>query len=63
VKLVIDPERCQGHTLCKMAAPALIELDDEDGHAAPSPHDLADQEVAAARAAVATCPESALKLV
>ena len=32
MKLYVDPERCQGHTLCAMRAPELFTLDDIDGH-------------------------------
>lgn len=62
MKLVIDFQRCQGHTLCKIAAPELIELDDKDGHAVPSSGELQGAEVDAAYAAIDTCPEQALSL-
>jgi ferredoxin len=32
VKVYVDPEHCQGHTLCAMIAPHLFQLDDVDGH-------------------------------
>ena len=32
MKVHVDPERCQGHTLCAMIAPDLFTLDDVDGH-------------------------------
>jgi ferredoxin len=33
VKIVIDPDKCQGHTLCAAAAPKIFGLREEDGHA------------------------------
>ena len=32
-RAVVDPELCQGHTLCNMAAPDIFQLREEDGHA------------------------------
>jgi len=60
VKVRVDPELCQGHTLCALAAPGVFRLSDEDGHSyvdsAEVPPDL---EASVARAA-ATCPEGAI---
>jgi len=62
VKVRVDPEICQGHTLCAMTAPALFELNDEDGHASAASEDvLADQEKPA-RDAASSCPEQAIIL-
>lgn len=56
---VLD-ERCQGHTLCATAAPAVFGLREEDGHAyatvADVPPELEDQ----ARRAALGCPEQAI---
>ena len=32
MKVHVDPERCQGHTLCAMIAPDVFQLDEVDGH-------------------------------
>ena len=32
MKVHVDPEKCQGHTLCAMRAPGLFELSETDGH-------------------------------
>ena len=32
-RAIVNPELCQGHTLCNMAAPEIFQLRDEDGHA------------------------------
>jgi ferredoxin len=58
----IDPDVCQGHTLCALAAPQIFFLRDEDGHAyVESPDVPADQEDLV-RKAVATCPEGAITI-
>ena len=63
MKVTVQDDVCQGHTLCAMAAPALFGLRDDDGHAyVLVTGDLApDQEVAARRAAEG-CPERAIVL-
>jgi ferredoxin len=62
MRLRVDYNRCQGHTLCALAAPALVELREDDGHAAPVARDLVDDELPVAQAAVDACPERALSL-
>ena len=62
LKVIVDPELCQGHNRCKAIAPRLFELD-EFGHA----HAAGDGSVPAgledkARLAEANCPEFAIKL-
>jgi ferredoxin len=58
----VDPDVCQGHTLCALAAPQIFLLREEDGHAyveSPDvPAELEDQ----VRKAVATCPEGAISI-
>jgi len=62
VKVHVDPERCQGHTLCAMIAPDMFELDDVDGHSSPvSEHVPADTEAKVADA-VRSCPEQAISI-
>ena len=59
MKIVVDPERCQGHNRCHALAPTLFEIDDLGyATAAPGPVD-ADLE-SAARLAAANCPEAAI---
>jgi len=33
VRVFVDPDLCQGHTLCNMVAPEIFSLREEDGHA------------------------------
>jgi ferredoxin len=62
VKVKVDPERCQGHTLCAMIAPKVFELDEVDGHSSPVSEDVpADQETQVAEA-VRSCPEQAISI-
>ncbi|GAA4810891.1 ferredoxin [Streptomyces ziwulingensis] len=62
MKVRVDPERCQGHTLCAMRAPKVFELDEIDGHSSPIteevPEDQQDQVVEAVR----SCPERAISV-
>lgn len=60
MRVVVDPELCQGHTLCNMVAPDIFHLREEDGHAVVVVDTLdADQE-ALARKAELGCPERAI---
>lgn len=62
MKVSVDGQRCQGHTLCAMIAPDSFELDDVDGHASPVSDVVpADQEAAVAEAAH-SCPEQAIAI-
>ena len=62
MKISADYDRCEGHGLCTEQAPAVFELDDNaelvhhfEGGTIPPEH------VAAARAAVTSCPVAALR--
>jgi ferredoxin len=60
VKVWVDPERCQGHTLCSMIAPDSFRLSDIDGTSSAIdevvPPDREDQ----VREAAQSCPEQAI---
>lgn len=63
MKVHVDPERCQGHTLCAMIAPEVFQLDEVDGHSTAIidgeiPADLQEK----AREAVRSCPEQAISI-
>lgn len=62
MKVRVDLDRCQGHTLCAMRAPRSFELDDVDGHSVvvdeEVPPDQQDDVVEAAR----SCPEQAISI-
>jgi ferredoxin len=62
VKVRVDPERCQGHTLCAMIAPDMFELSDVDGtSSAVAVVVPSDQEELVSEAA-RSCPEQAIQL-
>lgn len=56
----VDADKCQGHTLCWMAAPHSFVLDDFDGHASVVSEDVPPEHEDAVRAAVSSCPEQAI---
>ncbi|MEY2524009.1 MAG: ferredoxin [Ilumatobacteraceae bacterium] len=60
MRVRVDSERCQGHTLCAAVAPEVFQLRDDDGHAYVEseivPAGLEDR----VRAAASTCPERAI---
>ncbi|OBA71394.1 ferredoxin [Mycobacterium sp. 1554424.7] len=60
MKVWVDPERCQGHTLCAMIAPDSFQLNDIDGSSSAIdevvPADKEDQ----VREAAHSCPEQAI---
>jgi ferredoxin len=62
VKVRVDPEICQGHTLCAMTAPDLFALSDEDGHAHAISEDVPEGQEALAQEAARSCPEQAIIL-
>ena len=63
MRIRIDPDRCQGHTLCSVVAPEVFLLRDDDGHAYTEldhvPPELLDRVVKGA----AMCPERAITLL
>lgn len=63
MKIQVDPDKCQGHTLCWMRAPNLFELSEIDGHSTAIADEVpADQEDAALEA-IQSCPEQAISII
>ncbi|WP_328876215.1 ferredoxin [Streptomyces sp. NBC_00287] len=62
MKLLLDSTRCQGYGLCQEPAPEQIDLD-EWGYASVRATEVPPGGEADAEAAVAACPNSALRLV
>ena len=60
MRVRVDENRCQGHTLCTLAAPELFLLRDENGHAYVDDENVPSGLEDKARAAAATCPEQAI---
>ncbi len=62
LRLDLDEDRCTGHGRCYDLAPALFDADAR-GHCVVLVAEPSPVEVAAARLAVESCPEQALRLV
>jgi ferredoxin len=60
MKVRVDAERCQGHTLCNFVAPELFHLREEDGHSYVEDENVPPELEAKARKAAAACPEQAI---
>ena len=60
MKVRVDSDRCQGHTLCSMIAPESFELDDIEGHASAVTEDVPAEQEEAVREAAHSCPEQAI---
>ena len=54
MRVHIDPDVCQGHTLCHMAAPDIFLLREEDGHSYVAPPKVPASREEGVRTAVAT---------
>lgn len=62
MKIRVDTDICQGHTLCAMTAPDLFGLRDEDGHAYVISEEVPADSEELAQAAARSCPEKAIIL-
>ena len=62
MRVQVDEGRCQGHTMCQIAAPQVLKLRDEDGHAYVENEVVPPQLEAAVQMAAATCPEEAITI-
>jgi len=60
VKVRVDQERCQGHTLCAMIAPDMFELNDIDGSSSPVTEEVPADQIDLVREAAHSCPEQAI---
>jgi len=62
MRVRVNKEVCQGHTLCNMSAPDVFRLDTEDGHAYVEDEKVAPSQETNVRMAAASCPELAIEL-
>jgi ferredoxin len=62
VKVFVDSQLCQGHTLCSMIAPDSFELSDIDGTSSPVNEVVAPACEDAVREAAHSCPEQAIAI-
>ena len=62
MKLKVDSNRCQGHTLCHLVAPDLFALSEIDGHASPTVAEVPEEMIGEAQIAADGCPEQAISV-
>lgn len=60
MKVWVDPERCQGHTLCAMIAPESFQLSDIDGTSSAIDEVVPADREEQVREAAQSCPEQAI---
>ncbi len=60
MKVWVDPQRCQGHTLCSMIAPDSFRLSDIDGSASAIDDVVPADREDTVREAAQSCPEQAI---
>ena len=60
MKVRVDQQRCQGHTLCAMIAPQMFELSDIDGSSSAVTELVPADQEELVREAAQSCPEQAI---
>jgi len=60
VKVRVDQDRCQGHTLCAMIAPEMFQLSDIDGSSSAVTEVVPADQEHLVREAAQSCPEQAI---
>lgn len=60
MKVWVDPNRCQGHGLCKMIAPDSFELSEIDGHSTAISETVLPGQEESVIEAMRSCPERAI---
>ncbi len=58
----VDPQRCQGHTLCAMIAPDMFVLSDLDGSSSAVCEVVPPDQEDLVREAAQSCPEQAISI-
>ena len=62
MKVRVDSDRCQGHTLCSMIAPESFELSELDGSSSAVNEVVPEDQQDKVREAAQSCPEQAIIL-
>lgn len=60
MRVNVDPDRCQGHTLCAMIAPEAFQLSEVDGTSSAVSEVVAPGQEKAVLEAARSCPEQAI---
>jgi ferredoxin len=63
MRVRVNSDRCQGHTLCWLAAPRAFVLDDVDGHSWPTREIVAPEDEDGVAEAALSCPEQAVEVM
>lgn len=61
-RIIVDRDKCMGHTKCIAASPHLFELD-EDGYSRTLVDEVAGRDEQEAESAARACPEGAITIV
>lgn len=62
MRVWVDQNLCQGHGLCRMSAPSIFEVADEDGHAHVIDENIATEDEDDALLGVDSCPDRAIQV-
>jgi ferredoxin len=62
MRVSVDSDLCQGHTICNMVAPEMFKLREEDGHAYVEASSVPVHLEDAVRQAALGCPERAITI-
>jgi ferredoxin len=62
MRVRVDSNKCQGHTLCNRVAPELFRLREEDGHSEVIGEEVPKGMEEKARKAMRGCPEQAISI-
>jgi ferredoxin len=62
MRVIIDPDKCQGHNRCYALAPELFDVDDYGQALVLNDGEVPPELEAKARLAVANCPEYAISI-
>jgi ferredoxin len=62
MRVRVDSNKCQGHTLCNRVAPELFRLREEDGHSEAILSEVPKGLEEKARKAMRGCPEEAISI-
>lgn len=62
MRVVIDPERCQGHLRCFSTAPTMFDVDEQGNGVVVRAVLDGPEDIGLAEDAVAGCPEGAIRI-
>lgn len=61
MRIIVDPDRCEGQAVCVGLAPAVFELGDDDEYVRVLVDEVPEEHQKRARKAVEKCPMAALR--